>query len=99
MRETHRERQRHRQWEKQAPCREPNVGLDPGTPGSRPELKADTQLLSRPGAPNKEFLPVHLHTMGLKIVLSSVQVPIGLQMGSGDFSSILCSIWDLESEG
>ena len=29
-----RERQRHRQREKQAPCREPNVGLDPGTPGS-----------------------------------------------------------------
>ena len=28
--------QRHRQREKQAPCREPDVGLDPGTPGSRP---------------------------------------------------------------
>ena len=26
-----RERQRHRQREKQAPCREPTVGLDPGT--------------------------------------------------------------------
>ena len=25
--------------EKQAPCREPDVGLDPGTPGSRPGLK------------------------------------------------------------
>ena len=32
--ETMRERQRHRQREKQAPCKEPNVGLDPGTPGS-----------------------------------------------------------------
>ena len=32
--ERERERQRHRQREKQAPCREPNVGLDPGTPGS-----------------------------------------------------------------
>ena len=42
----HRERQRHRQREKQAPCGEPNVGLDPRTPGSRPELKADTQPLS-----------------------------------------------------
>ena len=40
MRDTHRERKRHRQREKQAPCREPNVGLDPGTPGSRPGLKA-----------------------------------------------------------
>ena len=38
--------------EKQAPCREPNVGLDPGSPGSCPELKADTQPLSHPGIPN-----------------------------------------------
>ena len=38
--ETERERQRHRQREKQAPCREPDVGLDPGPPGSGPELKA-----------------------------------------------------------
>ena len=33
------ERQTHRQREKQAPCREPDVGLDPGSPGSCPELK------------------------------------------------------------
>ena len=46
-----RERQRHRRREKQAPCRELNVGLDPRTPGSRPELKADAQPLSHPGAP------------------------------------------------
>ena len=26
-------------WEKQAPRREPDVGLDPGTLGSGPELK------------------------------------------------------------
>ena len=35
-----RERQRHRKKEKQAPCREPDVGLDPGSPGSRPGLQA-----------------------------------------------------------
>ena len=35
-----RERQRHRQREKQTPCREPDVGLDPESPGSRPGLKA-----------------------------------------------------------
>ena len=29
-------------------------GLDPRTPGSCPELKADTQPLSHPGAPRKE---------------------------------------------
>ena len=27
------------------------MGLNPGTPGSRPELKADAQLLSHPGIP------------------------------------------------
>ena len=39
-RERERERQRHRQREKQAPCREPDVGLDPRSPGSHPGLKA-----------------------------------------------------------
>ena len=49
-RERERERQRHRQREKKASCREPSVGLDPRTPGSQPEPKADAQLLSHPGA-------------------------------------------------
>ena len=49
--ERHRERWRHRQREKQAPCREPDAGLDPRTPGSRPELKADAQPLSHSGTP------------------------------------------------
>ena len=40
-----------RQREKQAPCREPDVGLDPGTPGSCPGPKADTKPLSHPGIP------------------------------------------------
>ena len=45
-----RERQRHRKREeKQAPCREPDVGLDPRTLGSRPEPKTDAQPLSHPG--------------------------------------------------
>ena len=35
MRDTKTERQR----EKQAPCREPDVGLDPRSPGSGPGLK------------------------------------------------------------
>ena len=39
-RERERERQRHRQREKQAACREPDVGLDPGSSGSHPGLKA-----------------------------------------------------------
>ena len=53
MRDT--ERQRHRQREKQAPCREPDAGLDPNTLGSGPETKADTQPLSHPGAPGHSF--------------------------------------------
>ena len=40
MRDTERERRRHRQREKQAPRREPDVGLDPVYPGSGPGLKA-----------------------------------------------------------
>ena len=40
MRNTQTERHRHRQTEKQAPCREPDAGLDPGSPGSRPGLQA-----------------------------------------------------------
>ena len=40
QRETERERQRHRQREKQALCREPDMGLDPGSSGSGPGLKA-----------------------------------------------------------
>ena len=37
--------------EKQAPCREPDVGLNPGTPGSHPEPKASAEPLSHPGIP------------------------------------------------
>ena len=46
---------RHRQREKQAPCREPDVGLNPGSLGSPPELKADAQPLSHPGIPFSPF--------------------------------------------
>ena len=56
-RERERERQRHRQREKQAPCREPDVGLHPGSPGSRPGPKADAQLLSHPGVPGETLNP------------------------------------------
>ena len=51
MIERERERQRHRRREKQAPCWEPDVGLDPGIPGSRPGPKAGTKPLSHPGIP------------------------------------------------
>ena len=55
MRDTHTQRQTHTQRKKQAPHREPDmgldVGLDPGTPGSHPERKAKAQPLSHPGVP------------------------------------------------
>ena len=51
MRDTEGERQRHRQREKQASCREPHAGLDPQTPGSRPGPKAGAKLRSHPGIP------------------------------------------------
>ena len=47
--------------EKQAPCREPDVGLDPGTPGSCPGPKADAQPLSHPGVPWTGFLMPNLN--------------------------------------
>ena len=50
--ERHREKGRQRQRENQAPCREPDVGLNPGTLGSRSEPKADTQPLSHLGVLN-----------------------------------------------
>ena len=64
MRDTDREGQRHRQREeKQASCKEPNVGLDPGTPGSRPELKTDAQPLSHPGIPCHCLLISYIHPL------------------------------------
>ena len=55
-RERERERQRHRQREKQAPCQEPDVGLNPGTLGSRPGPKAGAKPLSHSGVPMCFFL-------------------------------------------
>ena len=49
MTSTQRNRQGQRQREKQAPCREPDVGRDSAMVGSGPEPKADAQPLSQPG--------------------------------------------------
>ena len=55
MRDTERARgrQRHRQREKQAPCREPDVGLDPGSPGSCTGLQAVLNRCATGAALNK----------------------------------------------
>ena len=46
-----RERQGHRRREKQAPCGEPDAGLDPGTPGSYPRLEAALNRRATGAAP------------------------------------------------
>ena len=52
MTERERERHGHRQRERQVPCREPNMGLDPGSPGSHPGLKAGAKPPSHPEIPS-----------------------------------------------
>ena len=52
------ERQRHRQREKQASCREPDVGLDPRSPGSHPGLQVAAKPTVPPGLPSSnKFSP------------------------------------------
>ena len=53
--ERERERQRHGQRENQAPCRNPDSGLDPGTPRSHPGPKVGAQWLSHPGIPRNNM--------------------------------------------
>ena len=55
MRDTEREAETHRQKEKQAPRRKPDVGLDPWTPGSHPGPKGGAKPLSHPWIPPVEF--------------------------------------------
>ena len=50
-------RHRHRQREKQDPCRKPNMGLDPGSPGSGPGPKAGAKPLSLLGCLRSHFEP------------------------------------------
>ena len=55
--ERERERQRHRQREKQAPPREPDVGREPGSPGSYPGLKVALNRWATRVAPLHGFNP------------------------------------------
>ena len=43
--------------------REPDVGFDPGSPGSRPGPKAGTKPLRHPGIPDANFLSLQPHEM------------------------------------
>ena len=51
MRNRETERQRHRPRDKQAPRKEPDMGLDPGSPGSGPGLKAALNCQATRAAP------------------------------------------------
>ena len=70
MRDTHTHRERgrdtgrgrSRQRERQAPCREPDVELDPGYPGSCPGLKAGAKLLSHWAALKRIFFKGFLYS-------------------------------------
>ena len=52
------DREKERQREKQAPCREPEVGLDPRTPGLCLQPKAGAKPRSHPGIPRFFFLKI-----------------------------------------
>ena len=55
------EREREKKREKHGPCREPNVELDPGTPGSCPGLKVGAKPLSHPGIPETFSKNIFFH--------------------------------------
>ena len=54
--ETQGERQRHKHWEKQAPCEKPNVGLDPGNPRIMPWAKSRRSTTEPSRRPLKQCL-------------------------------------------
>ena len=56
MRDMEREAETYRK--KQGPHGEPDAGLDPPTPRSRPEPKADAHPLSHPGAPTFQYFSI-----------------------------------------
>ena len=71
MRDTHTHTETETQaWEKQAPCREPDVGLDPGSPGSRPGLQV---MLRHGGCPGARgiFISLSVTLLELDLTLDS----------------------------
>ena len=57
-------------------CKEPDARLDPRTPGSRPEPKADTQPLSHPGLPSNIFSYEFIYTENLHDFDGCLRVPM-----------------------
>ena len=77
-----RQRQRHRQKEKQTPCGSLMRDSVPGTPGSWPEPKAYTQPLSHTGATIHFLVEGHLGNFqfgaAMNTFLINILVPIGI---------------------
>ena len=77
MRDTHTHREREREREREAETQaegeagslqEPDAGLDPGSPGSRPGPKAGAKALSHPGIPSFVFLTFLLLCLGVDLL-------------------------------
>ena len=93
--ETH---MRHRQREKQAPCREPHVGLDPRSLGSHPGLKAALNRWATRAALNLLILLNH-HYVKMASIKSQIY-PVNILVISNwwDWYSLVLSMpergWD-----
>ena len=94
--ERERERQRHRRKEKQAPCQEPNVGLDPRTPGSRPGPKAGAKPLSHQGSPLFRLWTEDKNTFGIRwshLMSLGLLSPLRCNMVGVDFEEHRTAPW------
>ena len=89
------ERQRHRQREKQAPCREPDMGLDPRTSGSCPGPKAGTQLSHQSIPAVRVFVRVFLPKLICYFCIIPIKIPTGLSQGWDRL--VLKCIWQSKS--
>ena len=88
MRDT--ERRRPRQREKQAPCGEPDVGFDPGSPGSHPRLQAAPNRCTTGAAPESGFRSSRCLLAGWDCLCNS-HFPVILYL-SGLSVSHLCTL-------
>ena len=76
--------------EKQAPCREPNAGLDPRTPGSRPEPKADRRSTTEsPRCPSTVRILTEKPVRGL-LKQSREEIPGKIQIKRNQWHPLEC---------
>ena len=79
--DSHREREREREAETQAEGeagsmhREPDVGFDPGSPGSRPGPKAGAKPLRHPGIP-ESYIMIQINIKLARLKNTTYMIPI-----------------------